>query len=112
MSKKDETEQEQAPFAAWLRDQNSGRLHTEMTEKFHELVEAVRDTGKKGSISLTISVGPFRGDTDMLSVDDRVVTKKPVHDRKTTLWYPDANNTLHRNDPRQDALDFARVMED
>jgi hypothetical protein len=48
----------------------------------------------------------------MLSVEDRVTVKKPAHDRKTTLWYPDADNNLHRNDPRQDALDFARVMED
>lgn len=111
MSEK-KNDQEHAPFAAWLRDQNAGRLHAELTEQFHELVEAVRETGKKGSISLTVHVGPFRGDTDMLSVEDRVTVKKPAHDRKTTLWYPDADNNLHRNDPRQDALDFARVMED
>ena len=107
--KKDE---ERAPFAAWLRDQNSGRLHEELTEQMHDLVEAVRDTGKTGTLTLTVKVGPFRGDVQMLQVEDKVAVKKPAHDRKTALWYPDGKNNLHRSDPRQDALDFARVMED
>lgn len=101
---------DRAPFVAWLRDQNAGKTHTELTDALHDVVAAVRETGKAGTITFTVKVSPFKGQTDTLVVEDKVTTKIPAHDRKTALWFPDDNNALRRTDPRQARIDFA--MED
>lgn len=105
------TQQDHAPFAAWLRDQNAGKTHTELTEALHDVVAAVRETGKTGQITLTVKIAPFKGQTDTLVVEDKVTTKVPVHDRKTAIWFADDDNSLRRTDPRQSAFDIDHAME-
>lgn len=97
------------PFADFLREQSGGNTHDEMSECLHDLVSRVRDTGKKGSVQLTITVAPMKDDIDTLVVSDEIKLKLPEHDRKASIFYPDANGNLSRRDPRQ--LDFDSLRE-
>lgn len=97
------------PFADWIREQSNGRTHDELSVALHDLIGRVRDTGKKGSVSLTVTVAPMKGDTDVLVVGDEIKLRIPEHDRKASLFYPDAHGNLSRTDPQQ--LSFESLRE-
>jgi hypothetical protein len=89
------------PFADWLREQSTGKSHDELSEGLHDLIGRVRDTGKKGTLTFTVSVAPLKGDRDVLVVSDEIRLKLPEHDRKASLFYPDKFGNLSRTDPNQ-----------
>lgn len=98
------------PFADALREMQSGRTHTELSEQLHELIARVRDTGKKGSLTLTITVAPVKNASEnTLTVSDIVTAKLPAHDRRVSLFYADADGNLTRRDPNQ--LEFESLRE-
>lgn len=97
------------PFADFLRDQAKGKTHEELSEALHDLVARVRDTGKKGSVVLTVKVGPLKGDLDVLVVSDEIRLNLPEHDRQASLFYPDETGNLSRTDPNQ--LSFEGLKE-
>lgn len=98
------------PFADWLREQSSGSTHEELGDALFDLVARVRDTGKKGSLSLTITVAPMDKDVDVLVVTDEIRLKLPEHDRKASLFYPDKTGNLSRSDPQQLTFDSLREV--
>lgn len=97
------------PFSDWLREQAGGKSHDELSDALYDLVQRVKDTRKKGSIVYTISVGPMKGDQDVLVIDDQIKLKLPEHDRKASLFYTDRVGNLTRTDPQQ--LDFESLRE-
>ncbi len=97
------------PFADWLREQSGGKSHDELSEALHDLVDRVRDTGKKGSLQFTVSVQTMKGDTDVLVISDEIKLRLPEHDRKASLFYTDKTGNLTRNDPNQ--LEFETLRE-
>lgn len=101
----DTTEPEIRPFATWLLEQSGGKTHEELSEALYDLVGRVRDTGKKGSVSLTVNVAPLKGDIDVLVVADEIKLRLPEHDRKASLFYPDKDGNLTRRDPNQLSFD-------
>lgn len=100
------------PFAAWLREVQNGRTHDEATTKLAEVVEAVAETGKAGKLTLTFTIKPMKGNTDVLLVEDAVVSKAPQHDRKASIFYPDEHGNLTRTDPHQPELEGLRAAAD
>ncbi|UOR02012.1 hypothetical protein MUN77_01380 [Leucobacter allii] len=92
-------------FSAFLLDR--GATHEELTVKLHDLVQAVLDTGKKGTLTLKLTVAPFKGDADILEVHDDVKLVMPQHDRKPGIFYPDKDGNLSRNSPQM--LDFSSL---
>ena len=90
-------------FAAVLMQHAGGRAHTEATKRFAELVKAVQETGKKGSVTVTLTVSQDKDVKRMFKLDDAVRATIPKESRRS-LWFPDDNGTLHRNDPRQESL--------
>lgn len=98
------------PFATWLLEQSGGKTHDEMSEALRDLVARVRDTGKKGSVSLTVTVAPLKGDVDVLVVADEIKLRVPEHDRKASLFYPDKDGNLSRRDPNQLTFDSLREV--
>jgi hypothetical protein len=105
----DTIEPEIRPFATWLLEQSGGKTHEELSEALYDLVARVRDTGKKGSVSLTVNVAPLKGDIDVLVVADEIKLRLPEHDRKASLFYPDKDGNLTRRDPNQ--LSFESLRE-
>lgn len=93
-------------FAAFLLDRAA--THEELTVKLHDLVQAVRDTGKKGTLTLKLTVSPFKNDAEVLEVHDDVKLVMPQHDRKPGIFYPDKNGNLTRNSPSM--LDFTSLQ--
>lgn len=98
------------PFADWLREQSSGQSHDELSEALYDLVQRVRDTGKKGQLIYTIEIGCLKGDDTTLVASDAIKLKLPEHDRRTTFFFPDRNGNLSREDPRQMRFDFLREV--
>ena len=89
-------------FLAWLASQADGRTVAELSDGLAELVRRVNDTGKKGSIALTIVVEPMKqGDGRTMVVKDSINLKLPEYDRTASVYFTDEDGRLHRNDPRQ-----------
>lgn len=105
-----DNELEIRPFATWLIEQSGGKTHEELSAALYDLVARVRDTGKKGSVSLTVNVAPLKGDIDVLVVADEIKLRLPEHDRKASLFYPDKDGNLTRRDPNQLSFDSLREV--
>lgn len=89
----------------------NGLTHEELTQKLDEVVAAVRLTGKKGSITLTVSVEPAsKGSVDTLFVEDEIKVKIPEMDRGATVFFATPENGLQRQDPRQLEFGDLRVV--
>lgn len=84
-----------------LRQIRNGNLVYEMSRELEKLVEAVRDTRKGGELTLKIRVKPLKAGSDALDVDADVAAKAPNPPRPVSIFYPTADNTLSRVDPRQ-----------
>lgn len=95
------------PFADWLREQSKGSSHDELSDALHALVGRVQETGRKGSLSYTVTVAPS-GD-DAVLVTDEIKTRLPEHRRPESLFFTDTHGNLTRRDPRQ--LDFSSLRE-
>lgn len=98
------------PFAAWLVEQSNGHTHDELGDGLHDLIARVRDTGKKGSITLTVTVAPMKENERMLILKDQIVLKLPEHERKSSIFYADENGNLVRNDPDQYVFEDLREV--
>ena len=76
-----------------------------------KVLAAVRESGKAGSITFTVSVKPAsKGVTNVVMVESQIKTKLPEPDRGMTVFYLTEDNRLVRNDPRQQQLPL-RVVE-
>lgn len=98
------------PFADFLREQAKGHTHEELSEGLRDLVQRVQDTGKKGSVTLVVTVEPMKGGGAALVVSDEIKLKLPEHDRDSSLFWADADNNLIRNDPNQLSFDSLREV--
>ena len=91
-------------FAAFLVETSAGRTHAELSEALRDLVAKVVDTGKAGTLGLTVKVAPMKGDPSTLVVTDEIRLKLPEHDRKASVFWPDKDGNLVRNDPNQRSI--------
>jgi hypothetical protein len=87
-----------------LAQVRKGGLVFDMAQKFQELVQAVRDTGKKGKFKVTLTLTPEDGDSGALTVKDEIVLTKPEEGKPATFFYATEQGTLQREDPRQGNL--------
>lgn len=81
-------------------------LHSKLNERLADLVHAVTDTGKKGTLTLTLTVAPFEGSTDTLVVSDRVRTQRPEIETKPSILFPTPDGGLTKQDPTQPELEL------
>lgn len=75
-----------------------------------DVVKAVEATGKKGSITIKLDIGKFKGGDTELEIKATLKHSVPVEDIPMGLYYPDKDGSLHREDPRQ--LEFDDVSGD
>jgi hypothetical protein len=93
----------QRGFIDTLKDIREGELLAELPEKLRQLVEAVKATGKKGRLQLTLDVS--QADAGMLIVNDDVKLSLPQPTKNTkTVFFVTENSELTRRDPRQPSL--------
>lgn len=96
------------PFAAVFGELNRGRTAVEAAGALQELVEAVTETGRKGSLTITLTVAPT-GAGNAVQIGDEVKLKKPAFDRAASLFYVTEDHNLSRTDPNQLELPLASV---
>lgn len=98
------------PFADWLREQSHGRTHDELGEALWDLAARVRETGKKGTLTLAITVEPMKGDPErVLVISDEIKLRLPEFPRKPSIFYTTGEGNLSRRDPQQ--LEFEGLRE-
>lgn len=92
------------PFGAWLAEQRGGALQGELTETLAELVRAVVEHEKPGSLTLKVTVKPGEDGVLYVLVFDDVTAKIPQPPRGGALFHPDEQGSLTRHNPRQGRL--------
>jgi len=92
------------PFADVLRDLGKGQVADEAAVLLTDLVTAVVAYGKKGTFTLTITVAPFKGSMDQVSVSAIAKSRPPAADPIAAPFFVGDGGNLTRNDPRQDAM--------
>lgn len=90
------------PFVEWLEQYKKGEIDGELTHELRTLIEAVQETGKPGTITLTLKVSR-KGERQVNVIED-VKVKTPTHDRSETIYFVDQHLNLQRNNPDQGVL--------
>ena len=95
---------------AVLSQLRRGQTAADLADGLRDLVAAVRATGKKGSLTLKLTVAPHsNGDDVTLTLADDVTLKVPRAERGSSIFFATEQNGLVRNDPRQGELRFEVV---
>lgn len=97
-----------AEFAAFLIGHLGGRPHEQISAELHDLLAAVAEHGKKGSLIITVTVEPSKGHVDggPLTIGIDSALKAPKASAPPAIYFVDADGNATRNDPRQMALDL------
>lgn len=103
------SDQQIKPFAAFLTTTNKGKTHAELSERLHELIGKVLDTGKSGAITLTVKVAAEDADARRLTVTETISVKLPQPDARKSLFFADPTGNLTRQDPLQMSFDDSPV---
>lgn len=90
------------PFHEVLRELGEGSTNSELSEGLWDLVQRVQDTGKAGSLTLTLHVS-FDG-MGRIQTKDSVNLKLPEYSRPTTAFFVDETGNASRRDPNQPVL--------
>jgi hypothetical protein len=91
-------------FSAWLFQQRQGALHSELTIALAEVTQAVMDTDKAGSVTLTVTIKKAGRGIQMI-VSDNITTKIPKAEVDPSFFFFDEETcSLTRNDPYQPDL--------
>jgi len=94
------------PFVQTLCDLRRGTLTDQLQGHLTRVVAAVRETGCKGSLTLTLTIKPAKGDSAAVLIDDDVKCKIPTHPHEPSIMFVTEENELTRRDPRQPKLDL------
>jgi hypothetical protein len=94
---------------AALLDMRSGAVIADINRDFADIVGAVAETGKKGSITVTIEVAPSRVNKDRVSeveLTHKVALRKPKPNFGRSIFFVTESNELTRTDPNQTLMEF------
>ena len=87
------------PFDEFIRELAEGATNSELSDGLWDLLQRVQDTGKAGTLSLSIAVG-FDG-KGRIQVKDEVKVRLPEFGRPTTAFFIDNTGNASRRDPNQ-----------
>jgi hypothetical protein len=95
-------------FAVFLQDLRDGRAHSELSAGLADLLAAVKDTGKGGTLTFSLKVKPgARGkDVDKVIITDNVKVDLPKPERGEDFFWVTDSNELSRKHPRQQSLEL------
>jgi len=96
-------------FSTTLGAIRFGELEEELTKQVKQLVQAVQETGRVGTLNLSLKLRPGKNGGPMEIIDDYKVGM-PKPEKGSTLMYPTAEGHLQRQDPRQGELDGIRSV--
>lgn len=95
-----------------LGDLRRGVFVDDLDAELAALVDAVRATGRKGSLTIKLDVSlASKGDDVALKVGDSITVKAPQPERGDTFLYAVGDGRLSRRDPRQMDIEDLKVVE-
>ncbi|RAI37231.1 hypothetical protein [Rhodoplanes roseus] len=92
-----------------LRDIRRGRPVEEATAALADVVRAVDETGKEGSVTITLKIKPAKHGGPEKTIIAEVKHKKPIADIAPAIFFSDEDGDLHRVDPRQEEMPLNEV---
>jgi hypothetical protein len=95
----------------WLARHLNGRTAEEISSEFHQLLDAVREHGKKGQMTITLVVEPPANGVDNapLPIGVESAVKAPKATAPKALYFLDPDGNPVRDDPRQMSIPFHSV---
>lgn len=94
-----ENQKERPPSFAAMLAQVRPRTDVEAAETLRKVIEAVKATGKVGSITIRLDVKPADGLSDAVVVYDRISQKVPEKTREGSMAFVTREGDLSRTDP-------------
>lgn len=92
---------------------NKGATDSELTAEMVRLVKQVRDTGKKGSLTLTMNVQMLgNNNEDVVKITPDIKLSLPKVAQPAAIFWSTADGDLLRNDPQQNELEFEKIVDD
>ncbi len=107
MNDTEESPQPGNMFTKTLGDISHGDLVDQSSELLQQLAIAVRDTGKKGTLTLTIEVKPRGRDCGQVEVSGACTIKAPVSDIAPSMLFVSEDGQFFKDNPAQLKMDFA-----
>ena len=98
-----------ASLQTLLTQLNNGGFMHDASDRLTELVRAIGETGKAGSLTLKISARPTQGKASALVFAAKVTAAIPAVPPDATLMFSNADGDLFAEDPRQMKLDLRQV---
>jgi hypothetical protein len=89
------------PITDVLRDHDKGAAVLQASEELAELVDAVINEAKAGSLTIKITVSPNKKSKDVIFLGVETKLSKPKSTAPLSIFFTDDNGGLHRRDPRQ-----------
>lgn len=104
----DEQITEAADLPAFLASHLNGRTAELVSTEFHQLLDAVKTHGKKGSLVITLVVEPPANGVDSapMPIGVESTVKAPKAAAPKSLYFLDDDGNPIREDPRQMAIEF------
>jgi len=100
-----ETTPQEGEFAVFLIQHSRGEAHEQISTEFHELLAAVQEHGRKGSLTIKITVEPPKGHVDgaplLVGIESDIKAPKAI--APPSMYFVDDEGRPTRNDPRQTA---------
>lgn len=96
-------------FPQTLDSLRYGQLSDELTKALVNLTAACAETGRAGTLTLTLQLKPGKG--GQIEVFDDVKTKMPKQERGSSLMFATPDNNLTRDDPRQVQIEGLRTVD-
>ena len=96
------------PFNDLLREHRNGQTHDELSDALNDLVAAVNEEGKAGTLTFTVSIKPM-GKSDGLEVSADIKVKPPKKTAGVSIFFSTPENNLVRVDPRQATMELREV---
>jgi hypothetical protein len=109
MSLDEQVELDPEPFLQALRTAMRPEVLLQATDDLGELIQAVKDVGKKGRLTLTIDVVPDQRDPDVVVVTADTAIKKPRPTPNGRLLWPLDGGRLSTKNPKQLELGLTAV---
>lgn len=92
-----------------LREIRKGRPVEEATAALADVVKAVDDTGKPGSVTIVLTVKPAKHGGPEKTLIAEVKSKKPIADIAPAVFFSDDEGDLFRVDPRQEEMELCEA---
>lgn len=97
------------PFNDTIVALRYGTLNEDLTKALHELVVKCDATGKKGELTLKLTLKPGKG--GQIEIIDDITVKAPKEEKATSIMFATVEGNLMREDPRQLQIEGLRTVD-